>query len=168
MEKYEKVTFKFKAIGVIIILCCVVFAVLFVKIKDYRNDTKTPEVKESLAQIVSDNQDEFDCVQVDVSKITNKNEIYNLIHKMANTLIVAEDNQIYGETPINSGSVNKAMIIVCETDLISEDEKEVLLNILQAWKNGDYSNGVQAHNYVWKRLDGNIGRAKELRSEYKN
>jgi hypothetical protein len=45
-------------------------------------------------------------------------------------------------------------------------ETEVFLNILQEWKDNDYSKGVQAHNYAWKLLHGNMGRAKELRSEY--
>lgn len=86
---------------------------------------------------------------------------------MANTLIIAEDNKIFGLIPINEQSVNQAMLIIKDTTLIPKDEKEVFMNILQAWKEKDYSNGVQDHNYAWNKLKGNMGKAKELRAEYR-
>lgn len=54
-----------------------------------------------------------------------------------------------------------------EINKVDKSEKEVFLNILDTWKHKDFSNGVQAHNYAWKRLNGQIGRAKELREQYK-
>lgn len=133
----------------------------------FKNDTKIPEVKKSVEQIAEDNKIALDKTEIDKSKIKNVEDIYTIIHKMANTLIVAEDNLIYGLIPIDEKSINEAMVIIRDTDLISTDEKDVFMNILQEWKNEDYSNGVQAHNYAWTKLRGDIGRAKELRAEYK-
>ena len=36
---------------------------------------------------------------------------------------------------------------------------------LKKWLSLDFSNGVEVHNYVWNKLDGNIGKAKELDEE---
>lgn len=132
----------------------------------YKSQTKVPESNKSIAQIVEKNKADLANTKIDESKIINSEDIYDMIHEMANTLIVAEDGLIYGEIPINEQSINEAMVIIKDTELISTKEKEVCLNILQKWKEKDYSQGVQAHNYAWKLLHGNIGRAKELRSEY--
>lgn len=80
---------------------------------------------------------------------------------------MAEDGKYWGNIPINDKNVNEAMKIFIDTTFLPKEEKEIPLNVLQAWKEGDYSNGVQAHNYVWKKLNGNVGRAKELKPQYK-
>lgn len=133
----------------------------------YKQDVKVPEVKKSAEQIVEENKSEINKVDKEKIKVTSKSDIYDIFHRMSNTLIVAEDGLIYGEIPINDESISQAMAMVNSTDLIDKSEKEVFLNILDAWKKKDFSNGVQAHNYAWKRLNGQIGRAKELREQFK-
>ncbi|MGH4120705.1 DUF6241 domain-containing protein [Clostridium sp.] len=154
----------------VIVLVIILFAggliFLLAKLINYKNQTKVPEINKSIEEIVEKNKADLDSTKIDKSKIINSEDIYAMIHEMANTLIVAEDDLIYGEVPINEENVNKAMVIVKDTELISSEKKEVFLNILQRWKDKDYRQGVQAHNYAWKLLHGNIGRAKELRSEY--
>lgn len=151
-------------IAIVLVLGGIIF--LLSQLISYKIQTKTPKVKKSIEEIVESNKDDLDKIEVDKSKITSSEDIYNLIHKMANTLIVAEDNLIYGEIPINDDSISEAMVFIKDTNLISEEEREVFMNILEAWQEKDYSNGVQAHNYAWKLLRGDIGRAKSLRSEY--
>lgn len=154
------------AIGLLIVLFIGGSIFLLTKLIAYKIQTKTPEVNKSIEEIVETNKETLDKADLDQSKIASAEEIYNVIHQMANTLIVAEDNLIYGEIPINDNNIGNAMAMINNTNLISEEEKEVFMNILAAWQEKDYSNGVQAHNYAWKLLDGNIGRAKSLRSEY--
>ena len=72
-----------------------------------------------------------------------------------------------GEKNINNQIVNEAIKVVSTTAFLSTEEREIILSILQAWKEKDYSNGVEAHNYVWKKLNGNVGRAKALLPQYK-
>jgi hypothetical protein len=159
--------FKWTIIGVIIAAVLggsVYFGIQFFK---YKEDVKVPEVKKSAEQILEENKAELNKVNKEKTKVSSKGEIYDIFHQMSNTLIVAEDGLIYGEIPINDESISQAMAMLNSTDLIDKSEKEVFLNILDAWKKKDYSNGVQAHNYAWKRLNGQIGRAKELRDEYK-
>jgi hypothetical protein len=142
-------------------------AFLLFKLAAYRTETKTPEVKKSVEQIVEDNAADLEAVNVDKAKVKTAEDVYSLIHQMANTLIIAEDNMIIGEIPVNNENISIAMVVVKENNSISEEEREVFMNVLQQWKDGDLANGVQAHNYAWKKLKGDIGRAKELRPEYK-
>lgn len=159
--------FKWTIIGVIIAAALGVSAYFGIQFFKYKEDVKVPEVKKSAEQIVEENKAELNKVNKEKIKVASKVEIYDIFHRMSNTLIVAEDGLIYGELPIDDKSISEAMVMVNSTDLIDKSEKEVFLNILDAWKKKDFSNGVQAHNYAWKRLDGQIGRAKELRDEYK-
>ena len=41
-------------------------------------------------------------------------------------------------------------------------DKMHLRNSLIKWQDGDFSNAVDVHNYVWEMLDGTVGKAKEL------
>lgn len=157
---------KRSAIVVVIILFAGGLIFSLSKLVIYKSQTKVLESNKSIEQIVEKNKVDLASTKIDNDKIVNAEDIYTMIHEMANTLIVAEDGLIYGEVPINEESINEAMLILKDTELISSKEKEVCLNILQRWKEEDYSQGVQAHNYAWKLLHGNIGRAKELKSEY--
>jgi hypothetical protein len=162
MKKY----IKRGAIGLVIILFAGGSIFLLSKFITYKLETKIPEGNESIEQIVEKNKADLEGTKIDKSRIIKLEDIYAMIHKMANTLIVAEDGLIIGEIPINDQSINEAMVIIKNTDLISNEETKVFLNILQEWKDKNYSQGVQAHNYAWRLLHGNMGRAKELRSEY--
>jgi len=157
---------KWGAIGLAIILFAAGAIFALSKFITYKVETKVPEVKKSTEQIIEKNKADLDNIKKDKSEINDSDDIYSIIHQMSNTLIVAEDGLIIGEIPINEQSINEAMVIINGTESISNEEIEVFLNILQAWKDKNYSNGVQAHNYAWKLLHGNMGRAKELRSEY--
>ena len=153
---------------VIIPLALLLMGVSFVLFKfiEYKIQTKTPDVTKSAEDIITENEKDLATTAVS-SNIKDAKDIYTLIHHMANTLIEAEDGEVWGEKTINNQSVNKAMKIVISSEFLTEEEREILLNVLQAWKEKDYSNGVEAHNYVWKKLNGNIGRAKELLPQYK-
>jgi hypothetical protein len=90
--------------------------------------------------------------------------VYKLMHEMANTLIIAEDEKIWGEIPITDEVIDKLIAAINESTF---DDREKLLSILQRWKNKDFSQGVEDHNYVWKKLNGNIGKAIRLKEDLK-
>ncbi|WP_461206721.1 DUF6241 domain-containing protein [Clostridium sp. DL1XJH146] len=90
--------------------------------------------------------------------------LYEDIHRMANTLIIAEDGKIWGKDTITDEKCNTLIIEITASDY---DDKERLLSILNRWKEDDFSEGVDDHNYVWNRLGGTIGRAKSLKEEFK-
>ena len=86
------------------------------------------------------------------------NEIYDEIHKMANSLIIAEDNQIWGEEKITLKRLEKVLLKVKDVD-------DYLYGELSKWKDLNFDNGVEVHNYVWKKLGGNVGKAIDLNKE---
>jgi len=158
MNKYQKL-----GVGIISGIILVVIVTYYIS---YKIDTKTPETDHSSEEILEENKGDL---STEVNEYSNmeSDDVYEVIHKMANTLIVAEDGLIYGEIEINDESINRAMNIVNDTTTIEKEERLVFMNILQDWKEEDFSNGVQAHNYAWARLNGSIGRAKDLREKYK-
>lgn len=104
------------------------------------NDTETP------------NEESTDTVVTDEESLEETN---NYIHHMANTIIIAVDGKINGTEQITMESIDKALGLVQDVD-------EYLYNEINKWKEGDFSNGVDVHNYVWKKLDGEIGKADSL------
>lgn len=95
-----------------------------------------------------------------VVKVRNETEIYNEIHKMANTKIIAEDNKIWGQIEITPEICNE---LIAELSYSNYSDKDTLVKWLTEWKNKDYSDSIEIHNYVWNKLNGNIGKATELK-----
>lgn len=85
-----------------------------------------------------------------------ENEVMVEMHRMANTKIIAIDEQIWGEEDMSQNNINKLLLIVSKSNF---KEKYSLLIILNRWKKGDFSRIVEDHNYVWGLLGGTIGRA---------
>lgn len=98
-------------------------------------------------------------VKVKGQKVQIKiNEIYDEVHKMANSLIIAEDNQIWGEEKITLKRLDKVLLKVKDVD-------DYLYEELSKWKDSNFENGVEVHNYVWKKLGGTVGKAIDLNKE---
>ena len=97
-------------------------------------------------------KEEISEVNVDEQKIIDINED---IHHMANTIILAVDGKINGTKQITMESIDEALNMVQGVD-------EYLYTEIGKWKKGDFSNAVEVHNYVWKKLDGEIGKADGL------
>lgn len=141
MNKYQKIV-----LGVLAAVVVIATGSYYIS---YRIDTRTPETDQSIEEIVEKNKEDLES-EVSTSEKIKAEDIYERIHKMANTIIVAEDGLIYGKIKINDESINNAMAIVKDSTVIEEDERLVFMNILQDWKEGDFSSGVRDHNYAWK------------------
>jgi len=86
--------------------------------------------------------------------------VYNTMHKMINTKIVAQDGKIWGEIEITTDRCNK---LIKEVTNSGYPDKVTLLQILSRWKDKDFFSGVDEHNYLWEGLNGTIGKAKSLK-----
>ena len=80
---------------------------------------------------------------------------YEKIHHMANTIIIAEDGNIWGESEITLEAIEEIILKI-------EKEDEYISNELSKWLELDFSNAVEVHNYVWSKLGGNVGKAEKL------
>lgn len=85
-------------------------------------------------------------------------QCYQIVHYMANTIIIADDGQIWGKNEITREAVTQMVNELKGRDDYLSDE-------LKKWLELDFSNGVKVHNYVWDKLDGDIGKAKDLNQE---
>lgn len=86
------------------------------------------------------------------------NEIYDKVHLMANTIIVAEDGEIWGTYQITKDDLSNIKNQVLGND-------DYLYNELSKWLELDFSNAVEVHNYVWEKLGGTVGKAEKLNDE---
>lgn len=85
-------------------------------------------------------------------------QCYQIVHHMANTIIIADDGQIWGQNEITREAVTQMVNELKGRDDYLSDE-------LKKWLELDFSNGVEVHNYVWDKLHGDIGKAKDLNQE---
>lgn len=83
-------------------------------------------------------------------------ETINLIHEMANGIIVARDYS-RGYTEISPKIIDAALKGV--ENMSDENSKSYLYNELKKWEVGNFDNGVELHNYVWRQLNGEVGEA---------
>jgi hypothetical protein len=108
---------------------------------------------------------EWEAIEViDKSELDTPEDVYVMLHQMANTLIVAGDGQIKGLKPVTKQRVESVKQAVI--DLKIKDTK--INDMLSNWEKQDFSNGVKEHNYVWsKYLSGSIGKAVDLPEKFK-
>jgi hypothetical protein len=94
------------------------------------------------------------------SEVANETALYNTIHQMANTKIIAEDG-IIGDlkaiTKVRVENVQNAL-----KNLGIKDEK--IIQMIDRWSKQDFSKCVEDHNYIWSTyLNGTVGKAVKLR-----
>lgn len=86
--------------------------------------------------------------------------VYDIIHRMSNTKIIAEDNQIWGKIEMDPEYIASLKSLIEKVDY---KDKDYMLEVLTRWENNDFSNAVEEHNYFWKKLGGTVGKATSLK-----
>ena len=90
--------------------------------------------------------------EVEVDNGYNIEDLYYEVHLRANTIIIAENDEIWEEIEIDKGFLN-------ETVPLLKGKDDYLYKELLKWDDLDFSNAVEVHNYVWEKLGGTIGKA---------
>gem|GEM_PF-1503688 len=126
------------------------------------NDPKSPKVVQAVEIKSGVTNKPVEIKQNDKSQVLSNKEIsvYNRMHKMINTKIVAEDGKIWGEVEITSEGCNQLIKEVTQSGYY---DKTTLLEFLNRWKNRNFASGVDEHNYLWNGLNGTIGKAKAIK-----
>jgi hypothetical protein len=86
-------------------------------------------------------------------------KLATMMHELANSLIIAEDNRVGKERYMTKENINEALTYA--KTMQESAELESLISILDNWKKGNFSKIVTDHNVVWAILDGTVGRATE-------
>ncbi|MDI9219264.1 MULTISPECIES: DUF6241 domain-containing protein [Clostridium] len=87
-------------------------------------------------------------------------KVYDILHRMSNTKIIAEDNQIWGRISMDPKYIASLKSLIERVDY---EDKDYMLEVLSRWENNDFSKAVEEHNYFWKKLGGTIGKAISLK-----
>ena len=82
---------------------------------------------------------------------------YDFVHQMSNNLIIAEDGKIRGNQDVTLENIEAGM------EMLKNDS--YIVDELSKWKDGNFENAVEVHNYCWRILGGEEGRAKEILKE---
>ena len=82
--------------------------------------------------------------------------IYTDIHHMSHNVVIADEK--WGYRDLTLENIDK---LYNELDGIEGQDtiKEELYEILERWRNGDFSRAHHDYNYVWRRLGGTVGKA---------
>lgn len=94
--------------------------------------------------------------------VRDEDTVLDEMHKMANTKIVAD--QIWGKVDTTTERIN---MLILEVEKSEYKNKKQLLDILKRWKDGDFRQAVQDHNFLWDRLGGTVGKAQDLNEKTK-
>lgn len=86
--------------------------------------------------------------------------IYDILHRMSNTRIIAEDNQIWGKIEMDPEYIASLKSLIEKVDY---KDRDYMLEVLTRWENNDFSQAVEEHNYFWKKLGGTVGKATSLK-----
>jgi len=93
----------------------------------------------------------------------DEQDIVKEIHEMSNSLIVAGDNQVWGTEEVNKANVEKVIKMLDQAPVNPKTMK--LREIVVRWQQGDFSQIVDDHNYVWNLLGGTVGWAKSANEQ---
>ncbi|MFY9533373.1 DUF6241 domain-containing protein, partial [Clostridium sp.] len=90
--------------------------------------------------------------EVEVDNGYNIDDLYYEVQLRANTIIIAENEEIWEEIEIDKG-------FLIETVPLLKGKDDYLYKELLKWDDLDFSNAVEVHNYVWEKLGGTVGKA---------
>ncbi|MCJ7689697.1 MAG: DUF6241 domain-containing protein [Clostridiaceae bacterium] len=129
----------------------------YMGVKPVAADTQVVITKENTKADTKENKIVYTAKQN--TKVYTRLEVVTMIHDMVNTLIIAEDGEIWTKVSVNKGSVSELLNMIEGTG--DFNEKVDFAEIANDWKNGNFDNVVKDHNKVWKILDGTVGRASD-------
>lgn len=95
-----------------------------------------------------------------LSSFSSESEVVDVMHKMTHQKVIA--NEKWGAIPLIPDTIEQVYEIVYSSEFKIKDD---LLEILEKWKAGDFSQAHKDHNYFWSYQDGTIGKALGVMSE---
>jgi len=119
-------------------------------------ETKHSEIK-TISQKLSNDQSN----ELKPANYYDETNIYNMMHKMANSKIIAKDGQVWGTLPMKIEDIAALKETILK---INYSDRDYLLEVLSRWEKGDFTHCVEEHNYFWNKLGGTIGEAYKLKN----
>jgi hypothetical protein len=85
---------------------------------------------------------------------STQEEVMDVMHHMTHQKVIAEEK--WGAIEMNSENINAVYEIVADSEFMLKGD---LLNIVTGWKEGNFDNVAQDHNYFWDYQNGTVGKA---------
>jgi hypothetical protein len=95
----------------------------------------------------------------EISLDMSEDEVQNAIHHMSHQKVKADKK--WGELQITPERIEQLLEVVTANES-KFDHSSMYLEILNRWKDNDFSSAVTDHNKMWKLQDGSIGKARRL------
>lgn len=142
-------------IFVLLLIASIVAGGLWYKdMKETQSGNKN--AKEALKEMETLSKDLEDTDELQSSSTYSREKIYDVMHRMSNSKIIAKDNQIWGTLSMDEKQISTVKAIV---EKVSYSDRSYMLEVLERWEKGDFSQADKEHNYFWKKLGGTIGEA---------
>lgn len=103
-------------------------------------------------------QSEIDRVDTSMSEADMQKHIHHLAHN------IVEADQKWGHLDMTVGNVEN-LLEIAKANKETYAHAEQYINILTPWLDGDFRNGVYAHNFIWDLQGGTVGKATGLMSQ---
>ncbi|MCY9139792.1 DUF6241 domain-containing protein [Peribacillus frigoritolerans] len=159
--------FRWSMVGLI-----VAAAAISVIITINQNSKNYEAKQEDTAPVLETTEVEYEATEEDdaeVESIKNEKILYELglgpaskredvmktMHAMTHQKVVSEEKWYNYE--MNSENINAVYDFINDSETI--DYKSELLRIVGKWKEGNFDNIVEVHNYLWGEQNGNVGKA---------
>ncbi|MCD7035365.1 DUF6241 domain-containing protein [Metabacillus sp. GX 13764] len=160
-----------KIFVVLIIMAIFLIAFITMNFKQTINESDSNQKNSNIAQNQSDTTTDEetwnpDAAPEQVAKVegatttfpvdnnSSEKEIMDTMHFMTHQKVMAEKK--VGAVEMNKENIEKLYLIVQKSEF---KRKKYLLQIATKWKNQDFSNIIEDHNYFWKLDGGKVGEA---------
>lgn len=87
----------------------------------------------------------------------SEKQYMQVIHNMTHQKVEAHEK--WGSEKITDKKIDEMLEILDEENYVNE---KFFREVLNAWKDGDFSNAVVVHNTIWEWQGGTLGEAKRL------
>mgnify|MGYP003292770621 CR=1 FL=1 len=118
-------------------------------------DTKT--LVESLMDDETPNKSEIRTELFNGQSVPREEAFMEALHKMTHQKVYATPK--WGVLEITEERLNEMLQVVKESHY---DQENFYLETLETWLQGDFSNAVEVHNYIWTLQEGTVGEAERL------
>ncbi len=149
-------------IGLLIIVFTAVYISFDKRSSETMSDISVSPQDQAEAKAELDKRFEASTSQGEMPKYEKESEIQLLqeVHGMTHQKVAAEEK--WGSIEITKDKVLKLYEVVENKQFEDNDIQTMILDTIEPWTHGDFSNAVRAHNNIWDYLDGNVGKASRL------
>ncbi|AQQ52861.1 DUF6241 domain-containing protein [Planococcus lenghuensis] len=128
-----------------------------------KQDLASPdELAQTAEEINEREQHKGEVRENDVEVSMEESEVQTYLHQMTHQHVIASEK--WGSVESNPQNIENLLTIV-QANRNEYEHSAYYIGVLEQWREGNFSNAVSVHNFVWKLQGGTVGKATGLLSE---